>query len=201
MSIASTLLKKIATLGPGTTFCGNDFRDFGSCGAIDVTLHRLAKTGLIRRLGFGLYDKPRKSSILGDLNPDITQIINAYARRTGQTIIMDPHGAANALSLTTQVPAKMSFLTNGKSHVLHICNIDIKLIHASPKKLVGADTPIGIIIQALRYFGTDDIPAKVIKTLIKHLSPKDIRDLTAVRNKTLRQIAPQIDRIISHANI
>jgi hypothetical protein len=199
MSIISTLLKKIAKLNAGEVFCANDFCNLGSSGAIDVNLHRLAKSGVIRRLGYGLYDKPRRSVLLGDLTPDIAQIIRAYSRRMGQAITLDPQGAANTLSLTTQVPAQMTFLTDGKSHIMHIRGIDIRLIHASPKKLAGAGTRIGIIIQALRYYGKAEMPKKSFQFLIKHLSGNDINALKAIRKKTLRQIVPHIDRILAHA--
>ena len=201
MSIANTLTNKISKLSAGTVLCANDFCDLGSRGSIDITLHRLSKSGMIRRLGFGLYDKPLKSELLGDLTPDISAIIKAYAKRTGQTITMDPLGAANSLSLTTQVPAQIVFLTDGKSHVMNICGMNIKLVHTSPKKLAGADTSVGIIIQALRYYGTGDMPVKDIKSLAKRLSDKDLKTLKDLRHQTLQHVTTQIDRIISHATI
>ena len=136
MSIAKLLKDQIDKLDTGTVFCANDFCDLGNRGNIDVILHRLASSGIIRRLGYGLYDKPRKSAILGYLTPNISTIMKAYVRRTGQKVVLDPIGAANALSLTTQVPAQITFLTDGKSHIVQICGLDIKLVHASPKKLV-----------------------------------------------------------------
>ncbi len=201
MSIAKQLIDQVTKLNSGTVFCANDFCALGSRGNIDVILHRLAKSGVIRRLGFGLYDKPRKSSLLGDLTPNVATIMQAYARRTGQKIILDPLGAANALSLTTQVPAQITFLTDGKSHTLQICNIEIKLIHASPKKLAGADTSVGIIIQALRYFGKHDLPQRVVKALAQQLSSNDLQALKSIRNKTIQYITPQIDRIIKYASV
>ncbi len=147
MSISQSLKKLVDTKMPGSVFCANDFSDVADRGTIDVNLHRFAKSGVIRRLGFGLYDKPQRSSLLGDLMPDISDVINAYARRTGQTLTLDPASAANTLSLTTQVPGQLTFLTDGKSHTLTICGVDIKLVHASPKKLAGAGHPMGIIIQ------------------------------------------------------
>lgn len=197
MFISHALKDQINDLSPGAVFCANDFADLGDRGTIDVNLHRLAKSSTIRRLGFGLYDKPHKSPLLGDLSPDISDIVKAYARRTGQTITLDPAGAANNLGLTTQVPAKMTFLTDGKSHTIQICGIDIKLVHASPKKLVGANDSVGIIIQALRYFGTKMVPDNILQTLSKNLSDQDVKILDSLKNKTLLSITPQIDRIIN----
>ena len=201
MSIARRLKDQIDPQSPGAVFCANDFCDLGSRGNVDVTLHRLAKSGVIRRLGYGLYDKPRTSSLLGNLSPDLSDIIKAYSRRTGQTIILNPLGAANALSLTTQVPAKTIFLTDGKSHALHICGIDIQLLHASPKKLAGAGIPIGLIIQALRYFGARMVPDDALQALAKKLSHKDVKILNSLKNKTLLSLSPHIDRILKYASI
>ncbi len=201
MFISHVLKDQINGLSPGAVFCANDFADLGDRGTIDVNLHRLAKSSFIRRLGFGLYDKPCKSPLLGDLSPDISDVVKAYARRTGQTITLDPAGAANTLGLTTQVPAKITFLTDGKSHTIQICGVDIKLVHASPKKLAGANYSVGIIIQALRYFGTKMAPDNILQTLSKNLSDQDIKILDALKNKTLLSITPQIDRIIKYATI
>lgn len=199
MSIAATLQNKIDKLDAGAVFCANDFPMLGAKGNIDVILHRLSKADSIRRLGFGLYDKPRKSSLLGDLTPDISAIMSTYSRRTGYVIVLDPSGAANALNLTTQVPARLRFLTNGKSHTITICGIDIILTHASPKKIAGAGTNIGLVVQALHYFGKKMIPDKAVIRLSNQLSNKDIKALKSIRTQTLRYITPQIDRILSHA--
>lgn len=201
MSISKQLMDQVAKQTPGAVFCANDFCDLGSRGNVDVILHRLAHSGDIRRLGYGLYDKPRTSPLLGDLSPDLSDIVKAYGRRTGQTITLDPLGAANALSLTTQVPAKTTFLTDGKSHILRICGINIQFIHASPKKLAGAGNSVGIIIQGLRYFGTRIIPDDVLRALSKRLSNKDVKALASLKNKTLLSLTPHIDKIVKYASV
>lgn len=199
--ISHALKNRIHSQPPGIVFCANDFADLGDRGTVDVNLHRLAKSSVIRRLGFGLYDRPRISHLLGDLAPDISEIIKAYARRTGQTITLDPAAAANTLGITTQIPAKTIFLTDGRSHTIQICGINIGFVHASPKKLAGANHPIGIIIQALRYFGKKMAPDKVLQMLSKKLSDNDIKTLETLKNKTLLSISYQIDRIIKYAEI
>ena len=201
MSTAKQLKNKVLKQPPGAVFCANDFSDFGSRGNVDVTLHRLARSGVIRKLGCGLYDKPRTSPLLGDLSPDLSEIIKAYGRRTGQTIVLNPLGAANALNLTTQIPAKTTFLTDGKSHTLQICGIDIHLIHASPKKLAGAGTPVGLIIQGLRYFGSHMVPEAALQALSKKLTDKDVKVLQSLKNKTLLSLTSPIERILKYASV
>ena len=199
MSTANAIKTKINQLDSGSVFCAMDFQSLGNKGNIDVILHRLSDINFIRKLGVGLYDKPKKSTILGDLTPHMDDIIKAYMRRTGHTIIMDPISAANSLSLTTQVPTKTTFLTNGKSHTISICGLNIAFIHAAPKKLVGAGTPVGILIQSLHYFGKNSMPDKIVTRIAKKLSKNDITLLNSIRTKTLQYITPQIDRIIINA--
>ena len=114
---------------------------------------------------------------------------------------MDPLGAANALNLTTQVPAQLTFLTDGKSHTMQICGLTIKLVHTSPKKLAGAGTPVANVLQALRYYGGQDMPDKDLRALLKRLSDKDVRTLQSLRGSTLQQVTRKIDRIVTHASI
>lgn len=201
MSVSNTLQKTILLQTVGSVFCANDFIAMGSKGNIDVILHRLSKKGMIRQLGYGLYDIPRKSTLLGDLTPEIKDIINAYSRKIGQSFVLDPLNAANAMGMTTQVPTKLTFLTDGKSHTLTICGLDIHLIHASAKKIVGAMTPIGVIIQALRYFGPNGAPDSVMRKIASQISQDDLQRLIRLRNNAMRNLIPQIDRLTQIATI
>lgn len=201
MSISKGLQKIIADKNHGWVFCANDFDSLGSKVNIDVILHRLSQKGFIRRLGYGLYDKPRKSNLLGDLSPDIQDIINTYARKMNQKFVLDPQNSANALGLTTQVPAKLIYLTDGKSHTITICGLDIHFIHTSPKKLAGAMTPVGVVIQALRCFSPKGPSEDIIKLLAKRLTPNDLDSLVGIRSIVMRNLAPQIDRIAQIATI
>jgi hypothetical protein len=201
MSIAKALQDQIFASPTGWVFCANDFDDLGSRGNIDVVLHRLAKQGIIRRLGYGLYDNPQTSPLLGTLTPDIKDIMHAYSRRMGQTFVLDPLNAANALGLSTQVPAQLTYLTDGKTHTITICGIDIHFVHAAPKKIAGATTPVGLLIQALRYFGAKGTPDKLLTLMANHISKSDLKVLKDLKSRTLRNLAPQIDRILEIATV
>ncbi len=201
MSTSKTLQNKIVSAPQGWVFCANDFKNIGTDLNIDTILHRLAKKGGIRRLGYGLYDKPIISDLLGPLSPSIQNIMNAYARKLGQVFILDPLNAANALGVTTQVPAKLTYLTDGKSCVLNICGVEIYLVHAAPKIIAGAKSPVGIFIQALRYFGPKGAPNDVLKTFATNIKKSDIRALKSLKTNIMRNLAAQIDRIAELATI
>ena len=195
MSVSLQIWDKIKAFKQGNVFCANDFDDIGTRGNIDVILHRLSVNGSIRRLGYGLYDIPLKSKLLGNLTPRIDDILSAYSRRMGQVFVPDPLNSANLLGITTQIPSKLLYLTNGKTHTIDICGLDINFIHTSSKKLVGAMTPIGVVIQALRYFGSNKISDAILKIIANHLNSKDLENLLSIKSMTLRNLRPQIERI------
>lgn len=201
MSVSQILSKRISSLDRGSVFCANDFVEIGARGNIDLILHRLAKQRIIRFLGYGLYDLPQKSEVLGDLNPTIANIMNAYSRKMRQQFVLNPLNAANAMGFTTQVPAKLTYLTDGKSHILNVCGIEINLVHASPKMMAGAATSVGVIIQALRYFKPHNVPDNIIYHIAGQLSKDDLNTLLGLRNHILRNLVVQVDRINKVAKV
>ena len=80
--------------------------------AVAQALSRLARQGVIQRLGKGLYYRPRPTAF-GASRPNSAQIRSLPVRRKG----VFPAGiaAANLLGFTTQNPARVEVATNGPS--------------------------------------------------------------------------------------
>ncbi|HUE82978.1 MAG TPA: DUF6088 family protein [Pyrinomonadaceae bacterium] len=176
-NLANTILKRVRAKGRGLAYTPKDFLDLGGRPAVDQALSRLARKGLIRRLMRGVYDYPKISPKLGPLSPSPQVLAKTLADRTNSKLQLTGAHAANALGLTTQVPAHVVYLTSGKSRRFRIGNQTIELRHASPRSMVGAGTPIGTIIQGLKYLGTDNIDARTIDKLKRALSANDKRAL------------------------
>ena len=120
-TISSKIERRIQKQGEGWVFAAQDFLDLGSRAAVDQTLSRLAREGEIRRVGRGLYDLPRTSTLLGTLVPPAQErIAEALERKTGSRLQSSGAVAANALGLSTQVPAKIVYLTDGASRKLKV---------------------------------------------------------------------------------
>jgi len=82
--------------------------------AIDITLHRLLKKGTLRRVIRGIYDYPKYSETLKTvLSPDSDQVAQALVRRFGWRIQFTGSTALNILGLSTQVPARIVYLSDG----------------------------------------------------------------------------------------
>src|ERR1035441_9745696 len=111
------ILARINRRGHGKAFTAKDFLDIASRGTIDMALSSLTRSGTIRRVRRGLYDMPKLNPALGGkLSPDIDEAARALARRQRWKIVPDGAWAANLLGLSTQVPSKIIYLTDGPTN-------------------------------------------------------------------------------------
>jgi hypothetical protein len=172
------IVTRIDRLGPGKAFSAKDFLDLASRTMIDVTLAKLAHGGKIRRLRRGLYDVPKFNLALGGkLSPDIDEAARAIARRQRWKIVPEGAWAANLLGLSTQVPSKIVYLTDGPNKEVPIGRRIIQFKHARPKALAGLDGKFALVVQALRHLGKEGVGAREIETLRATLSPGEKRKL------------------------
>ncbi len=171
--ITSKIKQHIARKGRGAIFAPSDFLDTGSRASVDQALSRLADQGMIRRLTRSLYDYPKKSSRFRYLSPSADNIAKAVARKDNQILQPSPAMAANQLGLSTQVPSKPTYMTDGPTRTKTIGRQVIQFRNASSKTLIGAGQKTGAVFQALRYLGRDRVDDQVIGTLARSLDEKD----------------------------
>ncbi len=146
-----------------------DFLDLGTPYAVGMALTRLLRKGTIRRIARGLYDRPRPHRILGTLHPSADAIANALARKLGTTIQPGPAVAANQLGLSEQVPARITYETDGASRTFRLTHppIVINFKHRSPRRLPRVGTgghrklseTGALVTAALRSLGKDHVSA------------------------------------------
>jgi hypothetical protein len=175
--IENKILNKIYGSGRGAVLSTDEFLAFGSRASIDKALSRLAQKGKLKRLARGLYYYPKTHSVMGGLSPNPEAVAKALAGKHG--IRLQPTGAyaANLLGLSTQVPAKIVFLTDGPGKTVKIDNMEICLKKTTPRNMGTAGKTSGLVIQALRHLGKEHVNEDVIKTLSRKLSIADKRQL------------------------
>ena len=173
MSQINELLKHLDTIPSGKPFTADDFRHVASYDNIKQALSRLVKMEKIRRLSRGIYVKPEKDSILGELPTSATEIAKKLTASTGETITVHGAEAARILRLSTQVPIQKVFYTNGNSRVLKIGNQRITLKHINPSRLIAPGTKVGLAISALIYLGKENITQEKIQKIKKQLSKNE----------------------------
>ena len=176
-SIENKIASRIYSKDVGWVFTPNHFLDLGSRTAVAQSLVRLVRAGTIRRLAHGLYDYPEKHPTLGDLPANYERIAQALAGRDNLRIQPSGAYAANLLGLTEQVPARIVFLTDGSNRTVQINKQQLALKRTTPKNMATAGRVSGLVIQALRYLGQDNVDDKITGILKKRLSSDDKRQL------------------------
>ena len=172
------IVARIERLGAGKAFSAKDFLDIASRGTIDMALSSLTRDGKIRRIRRGLYDMPRINPALGGkLSPDIDEAARAIARRQRWKIVPEGAWAANLLGLSTQVPSKIIYLSDGPNYEMPIGRRTIYFKHARPKALAGLEGKLALVVQALRHLGRDKVGKQEIAILRAKLSPAERKKL------------------------
>lgn len=160
--VAETLTK----LQKGSILFVDDFLDFGNSESIKKALFRLKEKGLLIRVAHGIYLYPKKDKDLGVLYPSAEEIAIAIAKRDKARIIPTGIQALNKLGLSTQIPLKVVFLTDGAARSIKIGKRTITFKKTSPKNLLAKGEISGLTIQALKSIGQDKIEDDVLINLL-----------------------------------
>ena len=167
--IAEKLLKRLRTPHDRIVAVA-DLLDLGSRAAVDQALSRLVRHGIVQRVQRGLYGIPRTSSLLKrPISPSPNALVRAWARKNGLRVVPAGAYAANLLGLTTQVPAKIVYYTNGRSRTLSLDPYTVQLLNRGPKTVELEGTHSPLVFQALRYLGQDKATPAVLQQLNRHL--------------------------------
>jgi hypothetical protein len=113
----------------------------------------------------------------GEFSTDIDEAARALARRQRWNIVPEGASASNLLGLSTQVPARIVYLTDGPNKEGAIGRRTIYLKHARPKTIAGLDGKSALAVQALRHLGKQAVGPAEFEKLRSDLSPKEKRIL------------------------
>jgi hypothetical protein len=170
-SVEFQIEKKIKAKSKGTLFFPDDFSQFGSSESIRKALQRLEEKVVIRRIAQGIYTRPIISKYIGEVLPSAEEVAKGIAKRDRIRIVPTGVYALNALGLSTQVPMKLVFLTDGAPREIKIGNRSIKFKKTTPKNLLAKGEISSLVLQALREIGigniTPDEEEKIIDLLKK----------------------------------
>lgn len=165
-TINENVLARIRAHDQGWAFSSNDFiRDF-SRQQIDRALSDIALGGTIRRVCRGIYDYPKFSELLQQqLSPDVDQVAQALARKFNWRIHPSGELALNLLGLSTQVPGRPIYLSDGPSRQYVLGSFTLEFKKAALKDVGFKYRESGLVVQALKALGKERLNDSVIATI------------------------------------
>jgi len=168
------ILDKVRKITKGTLFFTEDFVEFGSAKAIAKALERLVNHGKLSRVARGIYARLDVSPILGELLPTTEKIAQAISRRDMSRIMPTGALALNALGLSTQVPMNVVYLTDGAARKIEIGRRKIVFKKSVPKNLAAKGKISGLVIQALKDIGKDQVTDHDLNVILGHLRMEEV---------------------------
>lgn len=173
----TSIKQALARKKPGDLIFAADFRGRGTEAAIRKTLSRLASKGTLKRAAQGIYYIPKIDPVLGELHPGPQQIAEKIAKK--EKVRIRPTGAyaLNRLGLSTQVPVKIVYLTDGVPRTLKVGKATIKFIATTSKKLSTKGELSGLIILALEELDLKHIDQQKEKRILDLLLKENPKDL------------------------
>ena len=146
--------KEILENKRGKVVFSSNFAEYGTNVAVRHTFSRLCKCGLLVRLSAGIYLYPEVDKEIGVIYPSIEKIAKEIAKQEKARLIPTGVYALNALGLSTQVPMRVVFLTDGTPRMINIQGrASIKFKKLAPKYLSFKSKLMYLIVFALREIG------------------------------------------------
>lgn len=163
--VENRISEALKTYPKGSVLFVDDFLDYGNPESVKKALFRLKEKEILVRIAHGIYLYPKIDKELGILFPSTEEIAKAIARRDKARIIPTGVQALNKLGLSTQVPMKVVYLTDGAARTLKVGKRTITFKKTSPKNLLVKGEISGLVIQTLKTIGQNKVNEKAIEKI------------------------------------
>jgi hypothetical protein len=163
--VESKIAEAVKTYPKGSVLFVDNFLDFGNHESVKKALLRLKEKEILVRLTHGIYLYPKVDKELGVLFPSTEEIAKAIARRDKARIVPTGVQALNKLGLSTQIPMKVVYLTDGAARTVKVGKRTITFKKTSPKNLLVKGEISSFAIQALKTIGQNKIDEKTIEKI------------------------------------
>jgi hypothetical protein len=172
-TIENKIYNRMKKAKRGVVFFTENFATYGNAKSCSKALQRLVEQEKILRAGRGIYALPQKSEYFGLVGPGFDEIARGIARRDKARIVPTGLFAENILGLSTQVPMKTVYLTDGTPRKLKIGNSTIIFKKTAPKNVATQGKLSTLAIQALKSIGKKRITEAEIEKVVNILKEKE----------------------------
>lgn len=173
-TIYAKINELISQADPETVFVASDFSHIAPINTVRQCLSRLEKSRQIVRIMRGVYYQPAYSELLQEYEaPSPYHVAMAIARNFGWTIAPSGTAALNMLGLSTQVPARWAFVSDGPYRSFSFGNITIEFKHCSAKEISGMSPKTALVIQAIKALGKENIDEENLQKIHRSFSVEE----------------------------
>ena len=203
--IIQAIRQRIMNSEDGSFFFNSDFWDIASPETVRQSLLRLTKEKLIRKLGRGMYEKPKMNEHFQlPMPPNPVKMAHSIAKNKGWTITMEGNYGLNKLGLSTQVPGRYFFVTDGPNKVCVANKRTLTFIHRVPKDITNLSSITALTIEALKIGKRKYITEKDVR-ILKHAlideHKNTINDECGKASEWIQNIIKEVQREVNCTNL
>ena len=189
-TIYNCILERIRVAEPESVFVSTDYVDLANVNTVRQCLSRMEQTGELQRIMRGVYYRPVFSQLLGEYEaPSPHHVAQALARKFNWSIAPSGATALNLLGLSTQVPAKWSYISD------NVGKLELEFKHRSNREISGLSYKSAMVIQALRALGKENVDDTTIKKLQRLLTDHEKQALLQEAQQAVAWIYNLIKKI------
>lgn len=174
----------------------SDFRSKGTQPAVKTALSRLSREGTLKRLAHGIYYVPKIDPLFGAVYPSPEEVAEAIAKK--EKVRIKPAGAyaLHRLGLTTQVPTRLVYITDGENRQIKIGNTVINFKATTPKKMSLQGQLSSLVILALDELNPKNIDSDTGRKIKELLQQEDTAKLKRNLSLTSARIHDYIVKLL-----
>ena len=177
-SISNKIYKIMKSKSIEECYIYSDFLYIANYDAVRKAFSILEKEKKIKKILPGIYYAPFYSESINEYSlPEVESVVNAISRKFGWTITQNDNSLLNSMGLSTQVPAKYEFYTDGPSKVLKISGVNVKLTHRNNFYLKKFSPKMKQIIRSINAIGYKHMDDNQIKKLRNMLNDNEKQKL------------------------
>jgi predicted transcriptional regulator of viral defense system len=169
-SISNQIESEIKKKCKGKIFFADEFKKFGSEEVVRITLFRLCNKGLIVRISAGIYIYPKMSKLVGVVYPSVEEVVKQIAKHEKSRIVPTGLYALNKIGLSTQVPMRFVFLTDGAAREMKIAGVKVKFQKTIAKNLSFKGKLTVLVVFALKEIGKNNLQKNELQRINELLS-------------------------------
>ena len=173
MSTKTKIQQSIEQGKPGEFYFAEDFIDITNNEQVRLALSRLSREKILLRVAQGIYYYPKIDPAIGKVSPGLEEIAYAIARRDRIKILPTGAYALNKLGLSTQLPMKVAFLTDGQSRKIKVGKRTLEFINKSPRKMAYEGKISGPVLIAIEELGSKSLTDELVEDIVKMLQSED----------------------------
>ena len=179
ISIQAKLEAIIETLEKGALVSAHDFLEVGNYEAVKRALVRLCDEGKLKRVLRGLYQTPNTNAFLKkDIGTSPKKVAEKLAEKFGWTIAPAEDTALNELGLSTQVPTKYTFISDGPTKTYTLDNgLSIYFKHRANIEIANLTTKEAMVIEAIRTISQQHMNKQIRRKLSMTLTEQEMQRL------------------------